>query len=270
MTVSLDDQAFEPPIRWRRLPANVAALRIAVQGHDTLEALRLMPHIEANLAACRAAVDGLVAAHRDVGDCVDFDLNAETRWVAAWELSGRTLGLANLLIAELRAGFTAETGGTMRALHESSNLTALVANEPDEAPLTRQWLRGRRVPQRRTAVALREAYTRMTEEARSQGLEMDHDPNVAGPIGQIYGVLSSAAHSQRPGFKELVGRDARFFVYGPHPSFRVRSDWVDYASVLIEQIVLDVSAALMPFFGRGWYPAAVVPLIDELKRVRPE
>lgn len=238
-----------------------------MQWADAAEASRLTPHIDENLRVCQEVVDAMILAHRAVGDLVDFDLEAGTRWVAMWELSGRCLGLANLLLAELRLGFTAEAGGTVRALHEALNLLAVATFEEDGV-LTRQWLRGRNVSQKRANAARRDAYDRIASEAEEMGLPIDPNPNIVALTGRIYGTLSGAAHSTRPGFQELIARDARNFAYGPHPSFGVRAQWVDYANLLVEQAVLDVGGALMHFFGRDWFPNVVMPLVGGLERVR--
>ena len=64
------------------------------------------------------------------GDFVTFDFGAKTRWMALWELTGRCLALANLFLAELRLGFTAEIVGTIRVLDEGMRLLhAVVADK---------------------------------------------------------------------------------------------------------------------------------------------
>src|SRR6266540_3292455 len=98
----MGDQGFEPPIRNRPVPSAVAAARLENAAAEANLVQLLQPRIEGNLGACQHALDVLVEQHRHVAEASDIDLETETRWVALWELSGRCLSVANLLLDELR------------------------------------------------------------------------------------------------------------------------------------------------------------------------
>jgi hypothetical protein len=228
---------FEPELTEQALPDEVAALREANSQADARLLDVLQPRIEGHLLACQQAIATLIEHHRHVVEGTDLDLDAETRPVAIWELAGRCLALSNALLDQLRLGYTAETVGTMRLLHEAANLLSVATNE-ESGWLTRRWLSGRHVEQRRARQAIGEAQERVVAAAREQGVEIEGD--LEELTRQVYGVLSIGGHNDRPGFNDSISRPGRLFVYGPHPSPVIRAEYVSYASELIEQVVLEV------------------------------
>jgi hypothetical protein len=263
----MGDVEFEPPIHQRELPAQVNAARDENAAAEARLTELLQPRLEGNLAACQHAVDALIEHHRHVAEGTDIDFEGETRWVALWEMSGRCLSVANLLLDELRLGYTSETAGTMRVLHEAANLLAVATHE-EGAHLTRRWLSGRRVEQRRARAAIGEAQRAIDQMLQEQGVEIEGD--LEELTRQIYRVLSKGAHNDREGFADAHSRAGRLFVYGPHPSPVVRATWVSYASELIEQVVLEVGDALARFYGGDWYRDTVRPLVEGLGAVRAD
>jgi hypothetical protein len=131
---------LEPEITQRPLPEETRAVRAhyeqAMRGLEEL----LRPRLEGHLLVLQGSIDRLVELHAAVVDQSDIELGAETRWAALWELSGRCLALANLFVAELRMGITAETAGTIRVTDEAAHLLHAVAADEDGA-LARRWLR---------------------------------------------------------------------------------------------------------------------------------
>jgi hypothetical protein len=261
------DQDFEPPIRDRLIPAAVAAARLENAAAEANLVQLLQPRIEGNLGACQEAVNVLVEQHRHVAEASDIDLEAETRWVALWELSGRCLGVANLLLDELRLGYTSETAGTMRVLHEAANLLAVATHE-ETGRLTRRWLSRRRVEQRRARAAIGAAQRAIDQALQEQGVEIEGD--LEELTRQIYRVLSKGAHNDREGFSDAHSSAGRLFVYGSHPSPVVRATWLSYASELLEQVILEVGDALTRFYGGDWYRETVRPLVHGLHAVRAD
>jgi hypothetical protein len=256
---------LEPEIGQRPLPEEVEELRAAYLA--TLPALDevFLPRIDGHILALDQAIHRLTDLHAAVIDRSDIDLAAETRWAALWELSGRCLALANLLLAELRLGYTAETVGTIRVLDEAYHLLHAVAAD-NEGELTRRWLRGETVMPRDARAVMDAEQVEVGRALAEQGVELAGD--VADLAGEIYGPLSKGAHNARPGFKESFSRPLRQFNYGPHPDPRQRAVYVDYASELIEGVVISVGSALARFFGGDWYRETIPPMQQELEAIR--
>jgi hypothetical protein len=256
---------LEPQIRQQPLDAEVAARRSSYEASLLALNATFLPRIEGHLLVLQDAVDGITALHRTVVDESDLDLDADTRWVALWEVAGRCLALANLLLAEIRLGFTAETHGTIRVLDEANQLLHALAVDEDGATL-RRWLDGETVMPR-DARPLVEAEQRAVEpELSARGIEVGVDIVALGK--EVYGHLSKGAHNARPGFSESVSRPLRTFNYGPHPDPRQRATYVDYASELVEGTLIQVGNALARVYGGDWYRYTVPPIQAGLEAVR--
>ena len=102
------------------------------------------PRIETHLKAHRAALEHLRETHEFIADSYDFDVDGDTRYAAAWQMSGRCLGIAFLMVDSLQLGYTAELPHLARALHEADRLLDLFLM-PDERALLRRWLNGGKV-----------------------------------------------------------------------------------------------------------------------------
>ena len=97
------------PNAWTRPSAQtVAAARLENAAAEAGLTELLQSRLEGNLAACQHAVDVLIEHDRRIAERSDIDLEAQTRWVALWELSSRCLSVANLLLDELRLGYTGD------------------------------------------------------------------------------------------------------------------------------------------------------------------
>src|SRR4051794_30149547 len=82
---------------------------------------------EARLSALRQVVVTLAAMHRSVVDRTDIDLDAQTRWAAIVHSTARCISLADALIDQLWRGYTSETAGTARVLHEALELAVALS-----------------------------------------------------------------------------------------------------------------------------------------------
>src|SRR3954469_12535541 len=135
---------FEPEIEQQPVPRGVEAVRdrYDLLMRDLEEILQ--PRLEGHLLVLQQSVDALIELHVAIVDNSNLDLEAETRWIALWEVGGRCLALANLFLAELRLGYTAETVGTIRVLNEANLLLDAIAGDED-GRLVRRWLSGETV-----------------------------------------------------------------------------------------------------------------------------
>jgi hypothetical protein len=132
---------LEPPIRHRQLPVEISALRAIADAQEAHLDAELQPHIDRHIAVYQEAVDVLIAAHRTLADDTDLELGANTRWAAIWEIGGRCLAISNVLLHDLRGGFASEAIGTLRALHEASQLLSALSFHEEE-DVVRRWLAG--------------------------------------------------------------------------------------------------------------------------------
>jgi hypothetical protein len=135
------DPDLEPPILASALSPRVATLRHVADAQAAHYDAELQPRIDRHIAVYQEAVDVLIAAHRALADDTDIELGAATRWAATWEMSGRCLAISNVLLHDLRGGFASEGIGTLRALHEASQLLSALAFHLEE-DVVRRWLAG--------------------------------------------------------------------------------------------------------------------------------
>jgi hypothetical protein len=260
------ENPFEPQLGRRDLPAETIRLRDLADEQMALITVEIQEGIDAHLAAYRHVVDSLIHTHEEIAERSDIDLEAETRWVATWELSGRCLAVSRVLLHDLQGGFAAEAVGTLRALHEAVQLlSALAFHLEDDAArcwLAGEWIRpkdARKIQGRKQELALE----RMAE----AGIEPEGGDIMA--LGQeIYSHMSESAHHQRGGFRESVAVALRRFAYGPHPDPTVRAAWVDYAGELLEEVTLVVGDAFADMVGREYMLEYVRPLQASLVAVR--
>lgn len=259
---------LEPPIHTRLLPADVAALREIANAQAEHFDAELQPRIDTHIAVYQETVNALIVVHRALADETDIELGADTRWAAIWEMSGRCLAISNVLLHDLRGGFASEGIGSLRALHEASQLlSALSFHEEEE--VVRRWLAGefirpreaRDVQRRKQALALQ----RMAE----AGVEPEGG-DVAELGRDIYSTLSEGSHHQRSVMAESMAPALRRFAYGPHPDARNRASQVDYAGELLEEVIIIVGDAFADILGRDFYVQQVRPLQEALAQVREE
>lgn len=259
---------LEPPIRASALTPEVAALRQIADAQAAHYDAELQPRIDRHIAVYQEAVDVLIATHRALADDTDIALGAATRWAAMWEMSGRCLAISNVLLHDLRGGYASEAIGTLRALHEASQLLSALSFHLEE-DVVRRWLAGdyirpreaRDVQQRKQDLAL----ARMAE----AGIEPEGG-NIVELGRQIYSTLSEGSHHQRSVMGESIAPALRRFAYGPHPDARNRASQVDYSGELLEEVIIIVGDAFADILGRDFYVQRVRPIQESLARVREE
>jgi hypothetical protein len=259
---------LEPPIHARPLPAEVTALRHLDDAQAAHLDAELQPSISRHIAVYQAAVDALIAVHRTLADDTDIELGANTRWAAVWEMSGRCLAISNVLLHDLRGGFASEAIGTLRALHEASQLLSALSFHEEE-DVVRRWLVGEYVRPREA----RDVQRRKQELALEQMTEAGVEPEGGDIVDlgrQIYSLLSEGSHHQRSVMAESMAPALRRFAYGPHPDARNRASQVDYAGELLEEVIIVVGDSLADILGREFYVQEVRPLQEALARVREE
>ena len=229
----------------------------------------IQPYIDELVGACRWSLGVLTSMHEQLVDNTDLDLEADTRWVAIWELSGHAIALGNGLLDQVEAGHVAALGGTARALVET--LPLMLAMAAGEEPLVRRWLRGKYISPKAARGGQRRYYARVLPELNKDGaplelhpayraqreelkqLGIDPDSGAADVLDtiteRVYGNLSGVAHSTRTAIEPSVAVKLRRFAYGRHPEARVRLRFAVEAAGFIETTVLDVSAGLAEIAG---------------------
>lgn len=259
---------LEPPIHARPLPAEVAAFRELAEAQAVHFDAELQPRIDRHIAVYQEAVDALIAAHGSLADDTDIELDANTRWAATWEMSGRCLAISNVLLHDLRGGFASEAIGTLRALHEASQLLSALSFHEEE-DVVRRWLAGEYIPPREARDVQRRKQELALERMAEAGVAPEGGDIVE--LGrQIYGLLSEGSHHQRSVMAESMAPGLRRFAYGPHPDARNRASQVDYAGELLEEVIIVVGDSFADILGRDFYVQKVRPLQEALARVREE
>jgi len=257
---------LEPEIHGAELSDDVRAARALAESSFGESEAYWRPSIEAHLAAYADSIDVLVGHHRDIADRTDIEIGADTRWSAIWELGGRCLAIARVVLHDMRGGFASEADGNIRSLHEAVQLLAAVAYFREDDAL-RRWLAGKWI----RPAEVREIHERQQEYAddvmRQQGLEPEGG-NLRELGAQIYSVLSTSAHHERGGFPESLSPKLRQFAYGPHPEAERQAAHLNYVGELLEEVVLVVGAAFRDIIRGDFYAEVVQPLQARLHEVR--
>jgi hypothetical protein len=257
---------LEPEIHRRDLPPEIVELRVRARLEQAELDMRLQPLIDAHIEVYEGVVAALVTTHREIGDRTDLDLSSDTRWAAMWLLSGRCLAISHVVLHDLRGGFASEAVGSMRALHEATQLLSAISfHEEEEA--VRRWLAGEWIRPRETREIQGRQQTLADERMRDMGIEPEGG-DVVQLGSDLYSLLSEGAHHQRGGFPESVAVSIRDFAYGPHPDARVRASHVEYAGHLLEEVVIVVGDAFADILGREYFVQVVRPLQDRMAQVR--
>lgn len=210
----------------------------------------------------------LIATHRQIADRTDLDLVGDTRWAALWQMSGRCLSTALVLIHDLRGGFTSDSIGTARALFEAIQLLNALAFH-DEEDAVRRWLAGEWVrPREARAVQVRQQELALE---RMQQLGVEPEGGDLDELGrELYSILSGPAHHERAGFQSSISAELREFVFGAHPSAARRAGHLAYCGHLIEEMVIVVGDAFAEMIGREYVEGTVRPLQRHMEAVRAQ
>jgi hypothetical protein len=133
----MDTQPDPTLIKPRRLPAYVERKRARQAATDTADRKRYEQAIDAPLAAQRMALDGVDHAHQQLADGYDFDLAADTRPAAIWQMSGRCIGIARLVLDTVALGYTSEHLILIRSLHEADRILDVFCDPAESGLLAR-------------------------------------------------------------------------------------------------------------------------------------
>lgn len=260
---------LEPELSERDLPADVLALREqAVREHEVFDD-HLQVRIDAHLNAYDGVIDALITTHKAIADRTDLEIGADTRWSAMWELAGRCLAVSRVVLNDLRGGFASEADGSLRGLHEVTQLLVALSIAGEEEDALRRWLADEYIK----PATVRKILDRHQQRARAAAAAAGDEEEV-GDVGvlslDIYQRLSKSAHHRRRGFPESVAPALREFTYGPHPNAPIRADHVVFAGLLLEEVVIVVGGAFSRILGpgQGFLEAIVPPLIAAITLAR--
>jgi hypothetical protein len=290
--MSESSEAAAPPLdatlHRQPLADSVELKRQAAALRNVQNAIVLVPRIEGHLQVYGLALDALDHVHGWVVENTNLDLTGDSRQAAVWLVGGRCIGFMRAALALLADGFAADTTPMLRSVHEATRLLNTLA-DPDEPDLLRRWLADDWVRPKQTRAAgerMRDRLRKQMEAAKAEAeAEGDHKraaeiagglrsdvmrpgDHLRGASEQIYDVLSKIEHTRRSGLGDAVSVERREMVTAPHPSPRVRADYVEYAGHVVEEVVRSVGDMLAHFFGPGWYGEQVVPLLRSLADVR--
>jgi hypothetical protein len=259
-----------PPVHRRELPALVLRNRAGQAAADETDRLRYAKAIDAHLTAHRLALDWLADEHQRLADAFDFDLVGDTRPAAMWQMAGRCIGIARLILDALNLGYTTEVLHLARALHEGDRLLDAFG-DPDEGPLLRTWIadEGREWVRPRHARAAEARFEQrladaMTAEGKKE-LERTDDRTLG-----LYSQFSEATHHRRRWVQEAVAPELRIMLRGPTTVWARRAMTAATMAAVVEEAVMSVGDALERFQGPGWYEENVKPFIASFDALRDE
>jgi hypothetical protein len=254
-----------------QVPADVLRNREVQRERDRDLEARYAEAISANIAAHRIAINFLDERLQWIADHTDLDLVGDTRHAAAWQMCGRIVGLARLMLDALELGYTAELMHLARAMHEAGRLL-FVFQMPDEGDLVRQWLTDDEAVMPRDARAAEERFQRQLDEAvrAAGGPEM---PDVGPLTRRIYGEHSEAAHHRRRWTQDAVFPDLRAMIRGSSGYWLRRAGTVAAVLPVVEEgFVFAGDSLASMFFGVEWFGREIRPLqasFDAVRRTSP-
>jgi hypothetical protein len=268
--VSAEDDDLMPEITRRELPPDVRRNRQMQGAADEADRGRYEQAINAHLAAFQLALDALEAAHQRRADELDFDLVADTRPAAIWQMAGRCNGIARLILDALALGYTTEVLHLARALHEADRLLDAFCDF-DEGTLLRTWLVDEgndcvRPSHARTAEARFEQ--RLADAMTAEG--KDELQRTEDRTRGLYDQFSGAAHHRRQWVQEAVAPELRTMLRGPTTVWIRRAMTTAMMVAVVEESVMSVGDALERFHGQGWYKRNVEPYLASFAVLRVE
>ena len=237
---------------------------------DARDRLLYEAAITKHLAARAIALDFLEEQLCRLADETDLDLVGDTRPAAVWQMSGRCIGIARLMIDALGMGYTAELSHLARALHEADRLLA-VFEFPSEAPLLRKWLADdghkwvRPKEARKAFVRIEKLIHETAAQQGAEAIQSTEELNV-----EIYDQHSRAAHHRRGWVQDAVFPDERTMIRGISDAWVRRAITTHSMVKVIDESIIFVGSALANFFGQGWFTKNIAPLLasfDELHKI---
>jgi hypothetical protein len=262
----MDAQPEPLQIKPRRLPAYVERNRARQAATDTADHKRYGKVIDAHVAAQRMALDGLEHVHQQLADGYDFDLVADTRPAAIWQMSGRCIGIARLILDAVALGYTSEHLILIRSLHEADRLLDVFCDSA-ESGLLALWLADERT--------IKPSEPRKAEQRFEEGLVewmteegLPELPRTEQRTRTLYGKYSEAAHHRRAYVQELVSSPLRQMLRGPATAWERRAVAVGVAVAAVEEAVESVGGGLAFFYGAPWYEQNIKPYIESFAALR--
>ncbi len=262
---------LEPPFLLNKeVPPEVATAREQEIRNANANREIFESRIERHLEVHRNGLEHLHDTHQWIADHYDFDLAGDTRYAAAWQMAGRCLGIAYLMVDALKLGYTGEVVHLARSLHEADRLLDAFVM-PGEDALLRQWLRGGHV----SPSDARKAEERFDKFLNEKMKEAGYEPTVenrAELSRTMYGKLSPPAHHDRESTEEAVAPGLRMMIVGECGAWVRRAETVEALLLFVEEALLSVGDALSKFMGPNWWEEHVIPfrnLFAELRAVEP-
>lgn len=260
---------LNPPLRpfAEGIPDSVLETRRRRSEQDVRTRLVYESRIDAHIKFHRGVLDYLTNMHQWVADTYDFDIAANTRLVGLWEMAGRCLGIAKLILDSLEMGYTAEVLHLGRAVHEANRLLN-VFHMQGEDDLVRRWLDGEYVSPGECRQAEERFDMFLAEEMKRRG----HEP-IGVERGELsrdmYGKLSEAAHHRRKWTQDVVFVEERAMFTGPTSDYYRRAATVSSLILVVEETVIGVGDAISQVVpDRDWYSTSVKPLIETFAILR--
>jgi len=253
-SVSDPENSLEPPLNRTGGPSAEVIQARATQGSAAANNRDIYePRIDAHLEAHRGALEFLRRTHESIADNYDFDVDGETRYAASWQMAGRCLGVALLMVDSLQLGYTAELPHLARALHEADRLLDLFLM-PNEDDLLRRWLSGGKISPSDARKAEERYGATISQEMREAGIDDEGNLNVgAGLSRTMYSKLSEPAHHFRKWTEDAVAPDLRQMIVGPAEAWERRAATVASMVAVVEECILSVGDALAHFMPPGWW-----------------
>lgn len=262
------DDDLMPRSNRRPLPDEIRRNRDEQAAANEHNRERFEAAVDANIAAHRLGLYALEQAHQRLADGLNFDLTGDTRPTAVWQIAGRCIGIAQLMLDALELGYTGEVMHLARALHEADRL-AEIFTIPEEESLLRRWLADEGDDW------VRPGQVRAAEERFEARLEQAMEAAGLAPLRRtnaltrtIYGEHSEAAHHRRRWTQDAVVLPLRTMIRGRTTHWLRRAGTTAALLPVVEEGVMSIGHALAVLYGPGWYDRQVKPLLESFAAVR--
>jgi hypothetical protein len=254
-------------VRRKPLPDAVGRNREIQRERDTALRKLYEPALEDHIAAHAIALNFLDERLQWIADNTDLDLTGDTRHAAAWQMCGRIVGIARLMLDALRLGYTAELLHLARAVHEADRLL-FVFQIPEEADLVKPWLADEVwVRPKATREAEDRFELRLAEAMKKAGIpELRRTKEISE---DIYEAHSEAAHHRRRWTQDAVFPDLRTMIRGNSDYWLRRVATVAAMLPVVEEAGTSVGDSLATFFfGADWFTTNIKPLQASFEAMR--
>jgi hypothetical protein len=259
-----NDDDLAPHLARRELPYSVRHNRELQAQTDQMFRRRFESACEAHILARREALDELERVHQALADDWDLDVVGDTRPAAIWQMSGRCIGIARLMLDAMALGYTAEVMHVARALHEASRLSD-VLGDTDEPELLRRWLANEYVSPK----DVRKAEERY-EERVSVAAGKPELGRTATVTRRVHKQHSEAAHHQRRWAQDAVSPILRVMFRGPIDVWERRIGATSAMLLVVDEGITSIGEALHRFHGGQWYGENLTPRLASFAALRAE